>query len=81
MLKCIKCKSDRIMSVYGKTSDCLIIEYYGVERDGYVPDGLGIGDDGDYIEFNYCLDCGQIQHTFPIPESIVQQSLAYDDED
>jgi hypothetical protein len=39
----------------------------GREVDGYVPSGLNIGH-GDYISFHYCLDCGQIQGEFPIPE-------------
>ena len=26
---------------------------------------MGIGG-GDYIEFAYCLDCGQIQKDFPV---------------
>jgi hypothetical protein len=35
------------------------------ESDGYVPKGIGIGG-GDYVEFDWCLDCGQIQHEFPV---------------
>jgi hypothetical protein len=31
---------------------------------GYVPDDMGIGG-GDYVEFDYCLQCGQIQGRFP----------------
>ena len=50
------------MRVSGKVSDMCWMEYLktGVEYDGYVPSGLGIGS-GDYIEFDYCLACGQIQ--------------------
>jgi hypothetical protein len=34
-------------------------------HDGYVPSKMGIGG-GDYMEFSYCLDCGQIQGKFPV---------------
>ena len=55
------------MRVSGKVSDRCWMEYLptGVEYDGYVPTGLGIGGN-DYLEFDYCLDCGQIQdENFP----------------
>jgi hypothetical protein len=32
---------------------------------GYVPSCLGVGE-GDYVEFEYCLDCGQIMGKFPV---------------
>ena len=35
------------------------------ERDGYVKDGLNVGD-GDYLEFSYCADCGQMFGNFPL---------------
>jgi hypothetical protein len=35
---------------------------------GYVPNDLGIGG-GSYIEFSYCLYCGQIQDIFPLDQS------------
>lgn len=63
-MKCLKCDSDRLIDVGGKTSDCYGHVYKGKSYDGYVPENIGIGG-GDYIEFIYCLDCGQIQDTFP----------------
>jgi len=67
MCKNDACQSHRIMSVNGKTSDMFsgrYGEYY--ELNDYVPTDIGIGG-GDYIEFSYCLDCGQIQSDeFPI---------------
>jgi hypothetical protein len=63
-MNCIKCDSDRILSLSGKTSDCYNHQFKGREYDGYVPEDLGIGG-GDYIEFAFCLECGQIQDTFP----------------
>ena len=42
-------------------------------QSGYVPEGIGVGaeDSDDYVEFTYCLDCGQIQGEFPVfPDAI-----------
>ncbi len=62
--------------VSGKSSDCncIYFEELGLEINGYVPYDLNIGG-GDYIEFKYCLDCGQIQGTFPISEKCVQDAI------
>lgn len=65
---CIRCKSERIMRVSGKVSDRCWMEYLytGVDYDGYVPTGIGVGGN-DYLEFDYCLNCGQIQdESFPV---------------
>ncbi len=61
-----KCGSQRIVKVGGKVSDMFYAtqQDIGVEYDGYVPSTLGIGA-GDYIDFAYCLDCGQIQGWAP----------------
>ncbi len=60
------CKCERIISVSGKTSDlCHVTLPDGSEEDGYVPENLNIGG-GDYLEFDYCADCGKIQGNFPI---------------
>lgn len=37
-----------------------------VEHLGSVPHDMNIGG-GDYIEFEFCLECGQIQGEFPTP--------------
>jgi len=43
---------------------------------GYVPDLSVIGDEyGDYIEFEFCLDCGKIQGTFPISDEQVEKAI------
>lgn len=46
-----------------------------IEFDGYVPDDLGIGG-GDYVEFDLCLDCGQVQGTWPLPLSKKERKAA-----
>lgn len=67
MNNCKSCKSDRIVSFSGKSSDCNAVSYKEAEIDGYVPDDIGIGG-GDYVEFSFCLECGQIQGKFPLPD-------------
>jgi hypothetical protein len=75
MPKCIHCKSDRIISISGKTSDCFSATYKDINYDGYVPATIGLGEGGDYIEFSYCADCGKIQQHFPIQEAIIQNEM------
>jgi len=69
MEKCIRCKSDRILDLSGKTSDCYDHTFKGKSYDGYVPEDIGIGG-SDYIAFKYCLDCGQIQDKFPVNDPV-----------
>jgi len=76
MKKCIRCGSDRVISISGKTSDCYGHNYNGKNYDGYVPDNIGIGGD-DYIEFDLCLECGQVQDKFPKQDPDVE----YDEDD
>lgn len=83
MTSCFRCKSIRIAKIDAKSSDMNNIricvpehEGYGIsytlEHEGYLPGDLGIGA-GDYIDFAYCLDCGQLQGTFPIPETTIEK--------
>ena len=65
-MACRNCGGDRILSLSAKCDDRCSINYRSFEKHDYVPDGLGIGG-GDYIEFDYCLDCGIIQSDkFPV---------------
>jgi len=66
------CGSNRIATVQSKSSDLNFISVGDKEHNGYVPKDMGIGED-DYIEFEYCLDCGQIQGEFPIPLTNLEQ--------
>lgn len=66
-MKCIRCKSENIIQVSGKVSDLCTVICRATDFEcgpDYVPEGLGIGG-GDYLDFNYCLACGQIQDKFP----------------
>jgi len=79
-MKCKNCGSERIAEVSGKTSDLCFFRYKDKETDGYVPQDVGIdlGESyGDYIEIDYCLDCGMLQNnSFPISDSIVEKAMA-----
>jgi len=73
-MACQRCKSDRILDINAKCSDCCYTVYKDMEQDGYVPTGVGIGGD-DYVEFSLCLECGQLQGTFPIREAAAIDAL------
>ena len=66
-MPCTKCNSDRVASIMGKCSDRSCMRFKGKEHTGYVIDDVGIGG-GDYIEFDYCLEYGQIQSLFPVDD-------------
>ena len=65
--KCQTCGSDRVASTSSKSVDLNSVVLLGREHDGYVPTDMGIGDDGygDYLDFSWCLNCGQIQGKWP----------------
>ena len=63
---CIRCKSRRLARIVAKCSDMFSMGYMGKSYHGEVPSSE-IGS-GDYIEFEYCLGCGQIQGVFPEDE-------------
>lgn len=66
MKSCQRCKAKQIAVVNAKCSDrCQFIAPNGTSYEGYVPHNIGVGG-GDYVEFEYCLKCGQIQGTFPV---------------
>lgn len=74
-MSCQKCNSDRICTINAKSSDLNNGTILDKDFEGYVPDGVGIGG-GDYIHFSWCLECGQIQGSFPLetPEEYLQDS-------
>lgn len=72
-MACQACGSERVAKVSAKCSDACHYRLGNLEADSYVP-GLGIGG-GDYVSFNYCLDCGQIQGDFPISEDEVKDAF------
>jgi hypothetical protein len=38
------------------------------QHNGYVPEDMNIGGI-DYLEFRFCLDCGQMQNKWPLPKT------------
>ena len=68
---CQQCRSPRLARVYGHCSDMCSVDLAGRHTHGYVPRDLGIGG-GDDLHFAYCLDCGQIQGTFPLPPAAIE---------
>ena len=64
-MECQRCESTRVLEIQAKCNDMFSMWMDEKEYQGYVPDEIGIGG-GDYIEFAYCLDCGQIQKDFPL---------------
>lgn len=69
---CQRCESVRIASISSKSSDMNFVRIGENKEDGYVPSDMGIGG-GDYIRFEWCFDCGQIQGTFPLPMTELEE--------
>lgn len=65
-MSCQRCGSIRVASVSAKCSDLCFVSIGDAEKDGYVPHDMGIGG-GDYVEFDICLDCGQVKGEWPLP--------------
>lgn len=63
---CMRCNSKRLARIVAKCSDMFSMGYMGKSYSGEVP-SCEVGS-GDYIEFEYCLGCGQIQVAFPEDE-------------
>jgi len=67
VMQCQRCHSDRVADVGAKCSDRCYFRVGNYEQDdGYVPENLNIGD-GDYLDIELCLDCGQLQGKWPLP--------------
>ena len=79
MSKCQRCGGYRIVSVAAHCRDLCVVSIGKIEKEGYVPDDLGIGG-GDDVEFDLCLDCGQQQGQWPLPATdMEQESLDFDE--
>lgn len=63
---CQKCGSNRVASVQSHGRDCNYVQIGDRSHDGYMPQDMGVGG-GDDVYFDFCMDCGQIQGTFPLP--------------
>lgn len=67
---CQTCNSVKIITV---TAKCDVCQFIGIDfiHSGYVPYNAEIGG-GNHIDFAYCLDCGQIQGSFPVDENEIE---------
>ena len=71
---CGSCNSPSLAVVSAKCSDMCYVAVGDKVHDGYVPKGMRIDDGtGDYVDFTYCTDCGQIQGRFPIAKSAIRK--------
>lgn len=78
MSTCQTCKSSRLLFVQSHASDMHFVSIGEIQKDGYLPYDIGL-DGGDDLCMTYCLDCGQIQGTFPLP--LTELEAGTDDED
>lgn len=70
---CQRCKSERVATMEARCDDNCSVSINKSFRtiNDYVPKGLAVGED-DHIAFSWCLDCGQIQDTFPLPQAALE---------
>ncbi len=66
MINCQRCDSTRVVSLAAHCNDLCVVTYAGKHSEGYVPSDLGVGG-GDDVEIDVCLNCGQLQGTWPRP--------------
>ncbi len=75
-MQCQRCKSERVVYLSAKSSDRNYLSVGPVEgqknMSGYMPCDMGIGNE-DYVTFDYCLDCGQIEGNWPLPETQLEK--------
>jgi hypothetical protein len=71
-VSCQRCQSHRVANAGGKCSDMGYFQMGSIDHDGYLPSDVGIGG-GDYVEIRYCLDCGQMQGSWPVAESDIEK--------
>jgi len=76
-MSCQKCYNDRIFEVAGKSSDLNNFSFKGKEDDGYLPTVKGICG-GDYFDMKICLECGQVQGSFPLPDPKIGDDEDYE---
>jgi hypothetical protein len=66
MKPCTHCHSTRFLSISAKCNDLCFAEIDGQTHDGYVPFGLNLGGDENFIEFKVCADCGFMRGKWPL---------------
>ena len=76
--KCQSCGSDRTFTIYAHSKDLNDWEYKGKKGQGYLP---YVGDlfGGDDVHMTVCLECGQVQGTFPVEDPEDDEDDDYND--
>lgn len=64
-MNCSRCNSERVLGISAHASDCFGWSMGNKSGNGYLPSDFGIGG-GDDVEMEFCMDCGQIQGSFPL---------------
>ena len=59
---CFRCGSTDLVQIAAKCSDLCRVTRGGKTEWGYVPEGIGLGEDPNYVELTYCRKCGQMQN-------------------
>lgn len=67
MDRCDKCNSTRLLAASTFCCNALNLVFQETQYTGYVPEGYNIGESIKQLEFTYCMDCGKMQGTFPMP--------------
>ena len=67
-MSCQRCGSERVLHAQSHGRDCQNWSIGDNEGDGYLPRDFGIGA-GDDMSVSVCLDCGQMQGTWPRPKT------------
>ena len=72
-----ECGGNRIARVSAKCSDlCWVqVPHLDAEKDGYVPRNIGLGDESDYVDVDFCLDCGRLQGNFPVSDAQIKKAF------
>ena len=65
-MECTNCYSTMFLSVLAKCYDMCTVGHEEKGVTGYVPSGIGLGDNPNFVEFSYCMNCGKIHGDFPI---------------
>lgn len=86
-MKCQKCKSKRILSIVANSKNSNSIKFHNQNinlEDVYLPEIDNVCNDDD-VAIDVCLDCGQLQGTWPVDddEEYIENNkdIAEDDEE
>jgi len=74
MSNCQRCESERVIFISVKCADSFWNNI--TKKDGYVPTDMNIGYESDYLEFEYCFDCGHIQGNWPLPQTQYEKEMS-----